>query len=412
MAVESRHLHLFPPQLLGSREGGMMMTHHPPVEANAGMYSSQPVYGLPLSGTSTADSLLFPLYSHNLNAHLAAARALDEPLHLKTSAAGAAAAPLKSESGITYINNNTTALPSLSSSSRKRPRDSNQALSFSTAEIQPDGRSGCGRFAFLGEDVSLHVQHQFLDVDRLISQHMEKLRAEMDEQRKSQARRLAESIGQGLAKRLRAREEEIEKIGKLNYALEERIKSLCIENQIWRDLAQANEATANALRTNLEQVLAQVRTAAADDAGETADLDDDAAPAAAAASHRRNGGADDNALMEDAQSCCGSSGGGGGGGGGWGEGAEDCGAAAAEGGGGGGGGAGGGGEGGEEEAAGAGAAVVVQGVREGGGAGADVAVQAPVRVHGLRAVVSGVSGVSVGQERQFRRQRGVNVWDM
>ncbi|XP_056167980.1 probable BOI-related E3 ubiquitin-protein ligase 3 [Syzygium oleosum] len=324
MAVESRHLHLFPPQLLGSREGGMMMTHHPPVEANAGMYSSQPVYGLPLSGTSTADSLLFPLYSHNLNAHLAAARALDEPLHLKTSAsAGAAgAAPLKSESGITYINNNTTALPSLSSSSRKRPRDSNQALSFSTAEIQPDGRSGCGRFAFLGEDVSLHVQHQFLDVDRLISQHMEKLRAEMDEQRKSQARRLAESIGQGLAKRLRAREEEIEKIGKLNYALEERIKSLCIENQIWRDLAQANEATANALRTNLEQVLAQVRTAAAaDDAGETADLDDPAA----AANHRRNGGVDDNALMEDAQSCCGSSGGGW-----WEEGAEDCGAAAAE----------------------------------------------------------------------------------
>lgn len=148
----------------------------------------------------------------------------------------------------------------------------------------------------------------------------------MDEQRKSQARRLAESIGQGLAKRLRAREEEIDKIGKLNYALEERIKSLCIENQIWRDLAQANEATANALRTNLEQVLAQVRTAAADDAGETADLDDDAA-AAAAANHRRNGGADDNALMEDAQSCCGSSGGGGGG---WGEGAEDCGAPAAE----------------------------------------------------------------------------------
>ncbi|KAF8025754.1 hypothetical protein BT93_F2554 [Corymbia citriodora subsp. variegata] len=310
MAVESRHLHLFPPQLLGNREGGMMMTtqHHLPVEANASMYGSQPVYGVPLSGTSTtADSLLFPLYNnHNLGAHVSAARALDESLHLKTTAA-----PLKSESGITYINNNA-ALPSLSSSSRKRPRDSSQALSFSTTEIQPDGRSSCGRFAFLGEDVSLHVHHQFLDIDHLISQHMEKLRAEMDEQRKSQARRLAESIGQGLAKRLRAREEEIEKIGKLNYALEERIKSLCIENQIWRDLAQTNEATANALRTNLEQVLAQVRTAP-DDAGDSADLDD-------AVNHRRNGGGvEDNALLEDAQSCCGSTGGGGGG-----EGEEDC----------------------------------------------------------------------------------------
>ncbi|KAI3435295.1 Malate synthase [Psidium guajava] len=146
-----------------------------------------------------------PLYNPNLNTHLSVAHALDESLHLKTT-------PLKSESGITYINN--APLPSLSSSSGKRPRDSDQALSFSTVEIQPDGGGGCGRFAFLGENVSLHVHHQFLDIDRLISQHMEKLRAEMDKQRKSQARRLAESIGQGHAKRLRAREEEIQKIGK------------------------------------------------------------------------------------------------------------------------------------------------------------------------------------------------------
>ncbi|KAL2523365.1 WD repeat domain-containing protein [Forsythia ovata] len=37
---------------------------------------------------------------------------------------------------------------------------------------------------------------------------------------------------------------------------EERVKSLCVENQIWRDLAQTNEATANTLRCNLKEVLA------------------------------------------------------------------------------------------------------------------------------------------------------------
>ncbi|GMI90036.1 BOI-related gene 2 [Hibiscus trionum] len=42
-----------------------------------------------------------------------------------------------------------------------------------------------------------------------------------------------------------------------NWALEERVKSLSIENQIWKDLAQTNEATATALRSNLEQVLAE-----------------------------------------------------------------------------------------------------------------------------------------------------------
>lgn len=84
-------------------------------------------------------------------------------------------------------------------------------------------------------------------------------------------------------KRLKAKEEQIEKIGKLNWMLEEKVKSLCMENQIWRDLAQSNEATANALRSNLEQVLAQVRC-------EQSKLE----------------------VEEDAESCCGSSSGEGG----------------------------------------------------------------------------------------------------
>ena len=116
---------------------------------------------------------------------------------------------------------------------------------------------------------------------------MEKVRMEIEEKRKRQARRIVEAIEVGMMKRLKTKEEEIEKIGKLNWALEERVKSLCIENQIWRDLAQTNEATANALRSNLEQVLAaQVKE------------------------ERTHGAALDEAalLMDDAQSCCGSSG--------------------------------------------------------------------------------------------------------
>jgi E3 ubiquitin-protein ligase BOI-like protein len=118
---------------------------------------------------------------------------------------------------------------------------------------------------------------------------MEKVRMEIEEKRKRQARRIVEAIELGMMKRLKAKEEEIEKIGKLNWALEERVKSLCIENQIWRDLAQTNEATANALRSNLEQVLAQVK----DERTHGAALEEAAAAA----------------LMDDAQSCCGSSGG-------------------------------------------------------------------------------------------------------
>lgn len=81
----------------------------------------------------------------------------------------------------------------------------------------------------------------------------------VEERKKQQVRRIMASIEESLGGRLRDKEEEIDKIGKINWTLEERVKSLCLENQIWRDLAQSNEATANALRTNLEQVLQQVK---------------------------------------------------------------------------------------------------------------------------------------------------------
>lgn len=86
---------------------------------------------------------------------------------------------------------------------------------------------------------------------------MEKVRAEIEERRKRHWRRMIGAVEEPLMKRLKAKEEEVEKMGKLNWALEERVKSLCVENQIWRDLAQTNEANANALRSNLEQVLSQ-----------------------------------------------------------------------------------------------------------------------------------------------------------
>lgn len=90
----------------------------------------------------------------------------------------------------------------------------------------------------------------------------EKVRMEVEERRKRHCQRIAAAMEESIMNRLKAKEAEIEKIGKLNWALEERVKSLCVENQIWREMAQNNEATANALRANLEQVLAQVQNGA------------------------------------------------------------------------------------------------------------------------------------------------------
>ncbi|XP_010242079.1 PREDICTED: probable BOI-related E3 ubiquitin-protein ligase 3 [Nelumbo nucifera] len=247
MAVEARHLNLFPSQLIENRE---IMNA---IGNNGNIYSTQMGmgYGVPLSGT-TADTLL-PFYNSVISDSVPATTTM------------------KADSGLTYN------LPV----SRKRSRDSTTNSFIAMPESQKDSRTS--PLSFLGEDISLQIQQQQLEIDRLIDQHTEKVRLELAERRKRHSRRLVAAVEEGIMKRLRAKEEEIEKIGKLNWVLEERVKSLCLENQIWRDLAQSNEATANALRSNLEQVLAQVNE------------------------ERHRGAREDDALADDAQSCCGSS---------------------------------------------------------------------------------------------------------
>ncbi|MED6197920.1 hypothetical protein PIB30_061379 [Stylosanthes scabra] len=289
MAVEARHLNLFPPQLISNRD--MMNNHIETTNMNLNLYNAHQLgYSslLPLSGTTTtaaagAEVMLPPAMYSSI-----AADSL--PQQQKT--------PIKSESTLSYNN-----IPL----SRKRSRDTSSSINYpfpssypatasaaaaAAVSVQPHHKNGgSGSFTFLGEDITLQIHQHQLDIDQLVAQRMEKVRMELEEKRKRHARRIMEAIEVSVVKRLKAKEDEIEKIGKLNWALEEKVKSLCIENQIWRDLAQTNEATANALRTNLEQVLAQRGGAAVEDDGATV------CP----------GGAATAAVMDDAESCCGSS---------------------------------------------------------------------------------------------------------
>ncbi|KAL6998966.1 RING-type E3 ubiquitin transferase [Sarracenia purpurea var. burkii] len=253
MAVEAQRLNLFPSHLTGNR--GMMSA----TEGNMSAYNSPPIgYGLPPMSVTTTETLL-PMYNS----------VIADSVPPKNS--------MKADSGLTY------ALPV----SRKRSRESvNPLISLPNGQVQSGNNRCGGSFTFLGEDISLQIQQQQFEIDRFIVQHMEMVRLEVEERQKRYARRIVAAVEEGVVKKLRAKEEEMEKIGKLNWALEERVKSLYIENQIWRDLAHTNEATANALRSNLEQVLAQVND---EQQHRGCTLDDAAA-----------------ATMDDAQSCCGS----------------------------------------------------------------------------------------------------------
>ncbi|KAE9585054.1 hypothetical protein Lal_00018053 [Lupinus albus] len=261
MAVEAHNLNLFSPQFINSTREMMN-----PIDASVNLYNTTQIgYSsvLPLSGTTTATENVFRPPYNTFN--------VADSYPQKTA--------MKSDSSLTYN------VPL----SRKHSREKSSSINYpypSYPTTQPQNKTSYGSFSFFGEDISLQFHQQQLDINNIIAERMEKVRVEIEEKRKRQAMKIMEAIEDGVMKRLKTKEEEIEKIGKLNCALEERVKSLCIENQIWYELAQTNEATANALRNELQQIL--IHRAGGDKTRATVST------AVAAA------------VTDDASSCCGS----------------------------------------------------------------------------------------------------------
>ncbi|ESQ48735.1 hypothetical protein EUTSA_v10021066mg [Eutrema salsugineum] len=244
MAVEAHHLN---PLFSSNRE----MMH--PVEANGLVYNNQIRYGTVPATTTPFNhsmecqtSLLNPIYNNISPVDCLLHQSMKPTIQSVDSSV-----TFNSENN---VSNNVDFLRPVSSSSlRKRSREESIVVNH-----MPSQKRCTDPLMFLGQDLSSNVQHQNFDIDRLISTHVEIMRMEIEEKRKTQGRKIMEAIEQGLMKTLRAKDEEINHIGKLNLFLEEKVKSLCVENQIWRDVAQSNEATVNALRSNLQQVLAAV----------------------------------------------------------------------------------------------------------------------------------------------------------
>ncbi|CAN6460327.1 unnamed protein product [Victoria cruziana] len=104
-------------------------------------------------------------------------------------------------------------------------------------------------------EISVRVHKQCLELDRFVALHTEKVRAEVEARRRSYWRQVAAAVEAGVQRMLRGKEEEIESMSRRNIALEERVKALLVEGQLWRSLAQANEATVVSLRRELEMLL-------------------------------------------------------------------------------------------------------------------------------------------------------------
>lgn len=233
MAVEARHLNLFRPPILGNQ--GLMLNSDERNGSSA--FGAQMAYGVvaPLSGITTATDASLSMYCSTLADTFPAKTAVMK----SENWLGSGAAPV----------------------SRKRSRESINPIlsSFPNVAQNQSANNRCSFFNFLGEDITFQIHQQRMEMDRFISQHGEKVRMEMVERHRIFSRRMAAAVKENILKTVKAKEDELENIGKLNWALEERVKSLSMENQMWRDLAHTNEAKANALRSDLEQVLVQVQ---------------------------------------------------------------------------------------------------------------------------------------------------------
>ncbi|KAI4371859.1 hypothetical protein MLD38_010159 [Melastoma candidum] len=187
------------------------------------------------------------------------------------------------DSGLTTAHNIIMAPPL--PSSRKRPRDVCSPFSHHSPPVPfgcPSHRINLLSSPLFEQEAAL-LQMQQRELDSLISVHTQRLRVELEERARQQAKALAFAIRGAFATKLREKDEEIQRLAKLNWGLQERVRSLCAENQLLRGLAQSNEAAANSLRTDLERILL----------GTTGRVGDNI-PAAAARGE------------EDAESCCGS----------------------------------------------------------------------------------------------------------
>ncbi|KAG0457945.1 hypothetical protein HPP92_023102 [Vanilla planifolia] len=140
----------------------------------------------------------------------------------------------------------------------------------------------------VAQELLAQICHHNIEMDAYIRLQNEKLRSEIQEASKQHYRSLFSILEQRVAKRLREKENELQNVNRKNAELEEKVRQMIVENQIWINHAKNNEALVSRLQTSLEHALLQ--KAAAD----------------AVAPPAREGYGDSDGtplLTEDAQSC-------------------------------------------------------------------------------------------------------------
>eukprot|EP00250_Pteridium_aquilinum_P015152 c22411_g1_i1 orf=704-1804(+) len=106
-------------------------------------------------------------------------------------------------------------------------------------------------------NLQLHCSQQEVEIDQIIKIYGQQLKQALEEKRQQHTRALLDLIERCVLSRVRERAVEIENVCRRNAELENCVRKLSLESQVWMNVAQSHEALVTSLRSNLEQVVAQ-----------------------------------------------------------------------------------------------------------------------------------------------------------
>ncbi|CAM6015636.1 unnamed protein product [Sphagnum balticum] len=125
--------------------------------------------------------------------------------------------------------------------------------STTCASTSGRGNVSSTMFSIMGEDLSTQIQQQSEEIELLLKAQGEQVRQLLEEKRQRHSRALVAAIEEGIVRRFREKDLEIENIKRQNEELAEHVKQLRMEAHRWEVKAKTNEAMVAALKSNLQQ---------------------------------------------------------------------------------------------------------------------------------------------------------------
>ncbi|GMJ06071.1 hypothetical protein like AT1G32740 [Hibiscus trionum] len=120
-------------------------------------------------------------------------------------------------------------------------------------------------WSVISDDLGTQIKRQREELDQFLQAQGEALRLTLVEKRHRYYRALLGAAEESVVRRLRDKEEEVEKATRRNAELEARLAQLNVEAHVWQAKARAQEATAASLQAQLQQAIMSGGAAAVHD---------------------------------------------------------------------------------------------------------------------------------------------------